>query len=172
MTFADLVGGESLFVDANILVFHFDPHPLFGSSCTDLLKRVELQVFSAYTSTHVLGEVAHRLMTLEAGVRFGWPTKIVDRLKRNPAAVQQLVHFRSALQRTLQMGIQVLPITTPLVDHAAGISQSTGLLTNDAMIVAVMRSNGLTNLASNDGDFDRVQGLIRMARPEGVTIDV
>ena len=78
MTFADLVRGESLFVDANTFVFHFQPHPLFGSSCTDLLNRVNLQEFSAYTSTHVLGEVAHRLMTLEASVRFGWPTKIVQ----------------------------------------------------------------------------------------------
>ena len=163
MTFADLVRGESLFVDANTFVFHFQPHPLFRSSCTDLLNRVNLQEFSAYTSTHVLGEVAHRLMTLEASVRFGWPTKIVNRLKRNPAAVQQLIHFRSALQRIPQMGIQVLPITTPFVDDAAGISQSTGLLTNDAMIVAVMRANGLTNLASNDGDFDRVPGLTRYA---------
>jgi len=42
----------------------------------------------------VLGEVAHRLMTLEASARFGWPTKIVDRLKQNPATVQRLVHFR------------------------------------------------------------------------------
>jgi predicted nucleic acid-binding protein len=54
-------------------------------------------------------------------------------------------------------------IAPPLVDAAAGISQSTGLLTNDAMVVAVMRANGLTNLASNDGDFDHVPGLARYA---------
>ena len=102
-------------------------------------------------------------MTLEASARFGWSTKIVDRLKQNPATVQRLVHFRSALQQIPQMGVQVLTIATPLVNAAAGISQSTGLLTNDAMIVAVMDANGLTNLASNDADFDRVPGLIRYA---------
>ena len=47
------------------------------------------------------------------------------------------------------------------IDIAAGISQQTGLLSNDALIVAVMQANGLTNLASNDGDFDRVSGLTR-----------
>ena len=140
MTFAGLVRGASFFVDANIFVFHFQPHTLFGSSCTSLLKRVELRELSGYTSTLVLGEVAHRLMTLEASARFGWPTKIVDRLKQNPATVQQLVHFRPALQKIPQMGIQVLTIATPLVDAAAGLSQSTGLLTNDAMVVAVLRS--------------------------------
>ena len=42
MTFADLVRGASFFVDANIFVFHFQPHALFGLSCMDLLRRVEL----------------------------------------------------------------------------------------------------------------------------------
>jgi len=31
------------------------------------------------------------------------------------------------------------------------------------LIVAVMQANGLTNLASNDADFDRVPGLTRYA---------
>jgi hypothetical protein len=34
--------------------------------------------------------------------------------------------------------------------NALAISQQTGLLSNDALIVAVMQSNGLTNLASHD----------------------
>jgi predicted nucleic acid-binding protein len=36
-----------------------------------------------------------------------------------------------------------------------------GLLTNDGLIVAVMQANGLSNLASNDTDFDRVPGPTR-----------
>ena len=38
-----------------------------------------------------------------------------------------------------------------------------GLLSNDALIVAVMQANGLTRLASHDADFDRVPGLTRYA---------
>jgi len=41
------------------------------------------------------------------------------------------------------------------------VSQQTGLLTNDALIIAVMQAHGLTNLASSDTDFDRVPGLTR-----------
>ena len=33
------------------------------------------------------------------------------------------------------------------------------LLTNDAMIVALMRRHGVTHLVTNDNDFDRVPGL-------------
>ena len=43
------------------------------------------------------------------------------------------------------------------------MSQSTGLLTNDALIVAVMQHYGLTRLASSDPDFDRVPGITRYA---------
>jgi predicted nucleic acid-binding protein len=43
------------------------------------------------------------------------------------------------------------------------VSRQTGLLSNDALIVAVMRANGLTKLASEDADFDRVPGITRYA---------
>ena len=43
------------------------------------------------------------------------------------------------------------------------LSQQYGLLTNDALTVAVMQANGLTKIASHDTDFDRVPGLTRYA---------
>jgi predicted nucleic acid-binding protein len=36
-----------------------------------------------------------------------------------------------------------------------------GLLSNDALIVAVMQANGLSKLASSDQDFDRIPWLSR-----------
>ncbi len=161
MTFADLVRGDSVFLDANTFVYHFQPHSSLGAPCTDLLKRIELQELSGYTSTHVLSELAHRLMTMEASALFNWSSKIVQHLQQNPAQVQRLTQFRSSLQKIQQMRIQVLTIPADMVDAAAGISQQIGVLSNDALIVAVMRANGLTHLASNDADFDRVPGLTR-----------
>ena len=163
MTFADLVRGDSVFVDANTLVYHFQAHSALGPPCTDVLKRIELQELTGYTSTHVLSELAHRLMTMEASALFKWASKTVQRLQQNPAHVQQLTQFRSALQRIRQMHLQVLTIPADMIDTAAGISQQIGLLSNDALIVAVMRANGLTHLASHDADFDRVPGLTRYA---------
>lgn len=161
MTFADLPQGAAIFLDANIFVFHFQPHGIFGPPCTALFKRIEQGELFASTSTHVLSEVAHRLMTLEAAVLYQWSSKIVDRLKQNPACVQQLSRFRSALRTISQMGVQIITIPTTTLDTAAAISQQTGLLSNDALLVAVIQANGLTNLVSNDADFDRVPGLTR-----------
>jgi hypothetical protein len=39
--------------------------------------------------------------------------------------------------------------------------KQTGVLHNDALIVAAMRAHGLSNLASADSDFDRVAGITR-----------
>jgi predicted nucleic acid-binding protein len=57
----------------------------------------------------------------------------------------------------------VLTVTPPLVVTATGISQQFGLLIIDAVTVALMQANGLTKLASQDTDFDRVPGLTRYA---------
>jgi hypothetical protein len=86
MTFADPLHGEAVFVDANTLVHHFTAHTHFGAACTQLLQRIENQELLGFTSTHVLGEAAHRLMTTEASSRFGWPfAGIGNRLRTNPA---------------------------------------------------------------------------------------
>jgi predicted nucleic acid-binding protein len=164
MNFAALSRGESVFLDANTFVFHFQPHPQFGPPCTVLLQRIELQEFAGYTSTHVLSEVAHRLMTLEARSNLGWSSgKLLQRLKQNPAAVSGLKGHQIAIQEVLQSRIQILTIAPPLLATASILTQQHGLLTNDALIVAMMQQHGLTNLASEDADFDRVPGITRYA---------
>jgi hypothetical protein len=159
--FADLAVGESVFLDANPLVYHFAPDPQFGAACSELIGRIENQELHGFTSTHVLSEMAHKLMTLEAANAFGWSSKVVNRLRRDPNAVMQLGTFQQAVEKVPQLGIDVLTIPPSLIETATRISKQSGLLCNDALLVAVMQANGLTHLASNDGDFDRVPGVTR-----------
>jgi predicted nucleic acid-binding protein len=164
MTFADLLRGESVFVDANTLVYHFANHARFGTPCTQLLQRIENQELAGFTSTQVLGEAAHRLMTTEASSLFGWSfAEIGNRLRMNPTEVCKLHVFRRAVEDVLQSKMQILTIAPNLLLTAVALCQQLGLLTNDGLIVAVMQAHGLTRLASNDTDFDRVPGLTRYA---------
>ena len=87
----------------------------------------------------------------------------MQHLKQQPASIQQLSDFRQAVEKVPQFGIQVLTIAPDLIASAAAFSQQFGLLSNDALIVAVMRANGLAHLASHDADFDRVPWLTRNA---------
>jgi predicted nucleic acid-binding protein len=87
--------------------------------------------------------------------------KIKQRLLRNPAMAQQLRQFRTALEEILQGRLQILTIDPTLIIEAAKISQQSGLLSNDALLIAVMQAHRLTKLASNDTDFDRITGISR-----------
>jgi len=139
MIFANLPKGAAVFVDANTLVYHFAPDPVLGTPCSDLLIRIKRGEVQGFTSTHVVGEMAHRLMTLEAIKAHGWSlTGIAQRLRKNPAEVQKLMAFRQAIREVPVFGLAVWTIPPDLLDAAAAVSQATGLLTNDALVVAVM----------------------------------
>jgi predicted nucleic acid-binding protein len=166
MIYADLPAGAAVFVDASVFIHHFEPNARFGPAATEFLERIENQEMSGLTTTHMLSEVAHRLMTLEAMQAFGWKSAgIALRLRKHPAQVQTLKRFRQAIQEIPLFAIRILTIDPAWLDPAAELSQQTGLLHNDALVIAVMRAHGLTNLASADPDFDRVPGITRYGPP-------
>jgi predicted nucleic acid-binding protein len=164
MIYANLGAGETVFVDASPFIHHFEPNARFGPASTDLLERIENQEISGVTTTHIISEVAHRLMTLEAMQVFGWKSAgIALRLRNHPAEVQTLTRFRQAVREIPLFNIRILTIDPVWLDSAAAITQQTGLLHNDALIIAAMQAQGLINLASADSDFDRVPNITRFA---------
>jgi predicted nucleic acid-binding protein len=164
MTFGDLVAGDTVFVDANTLIYHCTIDPLFGAACTDLLDRIGRGEIAAFTSTHVLLEVCHRLMALKAARLLGKPQgSMAKHLKGQLDEIQRLTHFRQAIEDLCIGQLRILTISPALVPTIASICQQIGLLTNDAAVVAMMQSGGLTKIASNDTDFDRVPGITRYA---------
>jgi predicted nucleic acid-binding protein len=164
MTLADIPGGQAVFVDANLFVYAFAPDPVLGPPSAQLLERIERHDVQGFTSSDVLCDVAHRLMSLEACAVFGWPyARIAQRMKSHPTEVQQLRRYRQAIDEVLAIGVQILPVFPRHVLAGTDVSRQSGLLMRDAVLVAVMRENGLTRLASHDGDFDRVPGIVRYA---------
>jgi predicted nucleic acid-binding protein len=162
MTLDDLVAGDQVFIDANIFTYHFQPHPDLGVSCTRLLQRIEVSELQGFTTIPTLGEVAHRLMTIEAHQSLGWPfAGIGNRLRSHPAEVQKLSVFRVAAEQILQGRVQVLPVTPGTFATTVVLCQQHGLLTNDGLIRATMQAHGLTKIASHDADFDHLPGLTR-----------
>ena len=74
-----------------------------------------------------------------------------------------MTNFRTSVEGLVKSRIRFLPVDPPLVAAAVALSQQLGLLTNDAVTVAVMQANGLNKIASHDADFDRIPGLLRYA---------
>lgn len=164
MTLADIPSGSSVFVDANIFIYAFAPDPQFGRICEQFLERIELQDIQGYTSSQVLSDVAHRLMTLEACATFGWPyAGIAGRMQKHSSELQQLTRFRLAVEAIPTIGVIVMPVFARHVVSGAALSQQHGLLSNDSLILAMMQESALSQLASHDTDFDRVHGILRFA---------
>jgi predicted nucleic acid-binding protein len=164
VTFDNIPAGLAVFLDANCLVYEASADPTYGPACKRLLERIENKDLSGYTSAHVISEMAHRLMTIEAATLFSRPLNgMANWLRRHPAEVQRLTLHRRAIDGLAAISLVILPVSGAQVSRAADLSIQFGLLTNDALIVAVMQDNGLNALASLDADFDRVPGITRYA---------
>src|SRR6266581_944596 len=112
------------------------------------------------TSVVTLTEVAHRLMLLEAIRTFGLaPRTAVKHLKEHPPVVTQLTQYRIATAAIAAFNVTVVPVTPEHLSIAQQHCAQHGLLTNDALMIAVMHTLGLADVASNDPDLRRIPGL-------------
>ena len=157
MSLADLRDGDRVFIDANIFIYHFGGRSL---ECKALLERCARRELLGYTSTPILAEVLHRRMVAEA-IANGLVTArtAVMKLGETPEMVKQLTQYEADVRRIPHMHLTILPLTLDIVQASAEVRKSEGLLTNDFFVVAFMREQGLTQLATANGDFDRVGGI-------------
>ena len=157
MTLADLQNGDRIFIDANIFIYHFGGQSL---ECKAFLERCARRELLGCTATLILGEVLHRLMVAEAvakGLVSGGRT--VRKLGESPELVRQLTQYHDNISNILRMNLTVLDLTTEVVRKSAEIRKEEGLLTNDSLVVAHMREQRLTKLATANGDFDRIDSI-------------
>lgn len=157
MKLNDLRNGESVFIDANIFIYHFGGH---SAECKAFLERCARRDLLGYTATTTLAEVLHRLMVAEAVQRGIVTTKSpVKILREKPELVKQLSRYNEDVSRIAQMNLVIWDLTLEVLTQSQAIRESEGLLTNDSLVVAFMRNYSLKKLVTTDSDFERVQGL-------------
>lgn len=157
MRLADLRDGDRVFIDANIFIYHCGGR---SQECKVLLERCARRDLLAYTSTPILAEVLHRLMVAEAIAKGLVTAKTaVRKLREQPELVKQLIQYQDDVDKIPQMNLTILDLTREVVKDSAEVRRDEGLLTNDSLVVACMREQGITKLATANGDFDRVNRL-------------
>jgi predicted nucleic acid-binding protein len=157
---ADLPDGAHVLIDANIFVYHFSASPGFSDVPSRFLERVETGQVRGTTSSLVLIETLHRLMILEAVATLEvHPRDAVRYLKEHPGAVARLARHTTVPDTVLRIGVDVVTVELADVQRSHDIKRRYGLLTNDAILAATMERLRIHLLASNDADFDRVDGI-------------
>lgn len=148
MTFAELAGGCSLFIDANVFVYHF-----VGSSpqCTQLLARCQARELRGCTSVLVLAETMHRLMMIEAVQRkLVSPGNVARKLAERPEVVRQLATHQASVDAIPAMGIDVFPLQAAAIASSARFRARFGLLTNDSLLAGAVVEHAIPFVASAD----------------------
>ena len=146
-----------VYLDATVCIYHF-----VGASaqCTRFVERCERGGIAGVIGAHVLAEVAHRLMTIEA-VRRGLltPGNVAAKLRANPAAVRQLSVYQTNLDFLGAIGLEILPLDDETIAASATFRREHGLLVNDSLTAALLRLAQIQAIATSDRDFLRVPGL-------------
>ena len=131
------------FIDANIFVYLLSADPRYSRRALAILEDAERGVYEAYTSTLVVSQVLAHL----------------ERRKRREAMEKFLEYLEEG---------PVFVIDTRFEDfmRAAELSAEHGLplhrLWDDLVIAAQMERLGIREIYSNDSDFDRIPGVVRL----------
>ena len=156
----DVPDGASVFIDANIFHYAISPVPPFTSVVLPFIDRLRRGEFDGHANFQVLADAQHKTMTSLAASQYHLTrTSIAGWLKNHPKHIQTLAGLAQAATMLDALPVIVLPTDTAMLTQAAAICLAHGLLTNDSIIVALMQRHGITHLATNDDDFDRVPGI-------------
>ena len=143
-------------VDANIFVY-----ALAGQSaqCRQLIERCVREEVTGVVLFETVNEVTHRFMIAEAVAKgvitAGGAKALRGKFQQIPALTEDWRHT----ERMLALNLLFAPVNEIIIRTAQAVRQEAGLLTNDSLLVAAMREYGLSYLASNDSDFERVSGI-------------
>jgi predicted nucleic acid-binding protein len=156
----DIPNNTHCFIDANIFYYHLVSTPPLSDECSDFLERMEKGDVIGLTSAVAIAEAVHKVMLAEAVARHGLDRKgLAHKLQRQSDLISGLNEHKKvvAIVRALKLHVEV--INLDLLEAASDVSSQSRLLTNDALTIAVMRRLGLFHLATNDDNFDLINGI-------------
>ncbi len=149
---------QPVIIDANILIY---ANQKASIQCVKLLERCANNEVFGILPTHILAEVMHVLMLAEARdvglIKGSNPAK---QLSENPQIVKSLNRYESLLRDLLAIGLQLEPLQREDFITAMSLQRQYGLLTNDALFLAIATRLRITAVVSADSIFKNIQGII------------
>jgi len=159
--FRELPAGHTVFIDANIFIYHFTG---LSQECSRFLERYERGDLWGVTAVHVLLEVLHRMMMIEAVTKkLVTSGNVAKKLRTKPNVVKQLADYQTQTEAILEMGIEVVGLTSDALRISHPYRRWDGLLVNDSLIATVMDAEVISDLITANPDFTPVPGLESIA---------
>ena len=158
MFLSNLKDGVSIFIDANIFVYHFFKKSKFNPTSSNFLERAERGKIKGITSTLVVQEAMHRMMIMEAATILPdlKTTNIVKYLKAHSDIVKKLITHQVIPEKIASFNLEIISPDINTIQRSQQMKRRYGFLSNDALSLQIMEDLKINNLASNDSDFERV----------------
>jgi predicted nucleic acid-binding protein len=155
---SEIPDGEKAFIDSNIFLYSAFDHPTFGRICRDLLTRVENKEIKGCSSDYVLKAVFHKIMVAEIASVYGVEARKAKKLfKERPEIIDELKIVWVEMELIKSFNLSLLEGS--LFPDFVVLSRRYSLMAADAIHLAMMRLNEVTNIATNNNDFERVEGI-------------
>jgi predicted nucleic acid-binding protein len=157
----DELADGSLYVDTNILYMYLRADPAHLQTLTTFFSRVVHGAIEAFVGIPVLDELFYRLL---ARVRDAtgrhplevWRADLAGVIAAHSDAIDTALRKLVALPHVHLVGVETADFSS-MLDNI----KTYGLLPRDALHVTLMQRLGLTAVASDDTDFDRVTAVTR-----------
>jgi predicted nucleic acid-binding protein len=158
MNLDNIRNGESVTIDANVFLYAMQQE---SEQCKRFLTRCAQEEIIGVLPVHILAEVTHQLMIAEARDN-GWikGSNPARQLAEQPERVRALTRYETLVRDILGIGLSIEPIEREDFITAMGVQRQSGLLTNDALLVAVGQRLRTNSIASADKTFSRVNGIL------------
>jgi len=154
---------ECIFIDANIFLDYSLPNPKYGESAASFLEKIELNEIRAATTPVVLDEVSFIILIHKGSLLLETQDRkeIINSIKKDNKisnlcyeVVEEFNEFLSCLK-----GLKIVSVNLRDYKQASELGKRYLLLPSDALHASVMKNNKISNIATRDGDFERIEGM-------------
>lgn len=157
---SEIPGDSIVFVDSNILTYHLLGDEVFGDECERFLLRIEAGELLGVINSIVISEVLYNFVRAEIAEKYGKGYRTVGRyIKENPKVLMEANPAPVSKLLAMQNLFMLEPSKNYVVDKIPKYTTSYNLLSNDLIIASTMKENNITNIATNDPDFEGVEGI-------------
>jgi predicted nucleic acid-binding protein len=149
---------EPVLIDTNIFVYAAQRSSV---QCIKLLEKCANDELFGIIPTHILAELIHVLMLAEARdlglIKGPNPAK---QLSENPNKIKALNRYESLIRDLLSIGLTLETLQREDFLTAMSLQRQYGLLTNDALFLAIATRLRVTAVVSADSIFNNVSGIM------------
>ncbi len=151
---------ETSFLDANTFYYDVVAQGDISTYCSQVIEEVLSGQRKAITTSIAMCEAVHKVMFSEIVTAYQRPRAgLLSWVKSHPESIRGVSGYLAAAEKFGALPLTIVPVDARLMLEGARVAAATGLLINDAIILAVMREHGIRHLVTNDDDFNGVAGI-------------